>query len=249
MYNQKDSIDNKLITKRLSYKETHIFDLNGTLLINDEKTRIKLYNEAVEKLKNESFDFNFAKLSDNPIFKIDGIEYKAKDFYLRKLDNGTIYFSNLKDKKINLFTKDEMTGKIVKTMAVYKSSIFYQLYKDKVINVIPIDVDKDVFQKYANNWDGEINDKTFDNAIILKTQEYIKNGIKNTAAQTFVLRAAPKDGMIILNVLYYLWRYGLFEPVPGCRQGPVFYMFELLRHLSHFLAVKNKGFYRIVRRI
>ena len=69
-----------------------------------------------------------------------------------------------------------MTGKIVKTMAVYKSSIFYQLYKDKVINVIPIDVDKDVFQKYANNWDGEINDKTFDNAIILKTQEYIKNG-------------------------------------------------------------------------
>lgn len=176
MYNQKDSIDNKLITKRLSYKETHIFDLNGTLLINDEKTRIKLYNEAVEKLKNESFDFNFAKLSDNPIFKIEGIEYKAKDFYLRKLDNGTIYFSNLKDKKINLFTKEEMTGKIVKTMAVYKSSIFYQLYKDKVINVIPIDVDKDVFQKYANNWDGEINDKTFDNAIILKTQEYIKNG-------------------------------------------------------------------------
>ena len=106
MYNQKDSIDNKLITKRLSYKETHIFDLNGTLLINDEKTSIKLYNEAVEKLKNESFDFNFAKLSDNPIFKIDGIEYKAKDFYLRKLDNGTIYFSNLKDKKINLFTKN-----------------------------------------------------------------------------------------------------------------------------------------------
>ncbi len=176
MNNLKDTGDNKIITKNVISKGTHIFDLNGALIFEDEKTRTKLYNKATNELRGKSFDLNFAKLSDNPIFKIDGVDYKAKDFYLRKLDSGTVYFSNLKDKKINIFTKDEMTGEIVKTMAVYKSSIFYELYKDNIINKIPIDVDKDIFQKYANNWDGEINDKTFDNAITLKIEEYIKEG-------------------------------------------------------------------------
>lgn len=155
--------------------KVYVLDLNGSLAFSDEKTSFEMYSKAVEDLKGESYDLDFVKLSDNPTFEIDGVEYKGKDFYLRMLDNGDVYYSNLKDKNTNLFTKEQMDGEIVKTTAVYKSSIFYDMYEDGILKGSPIEVDKDVYQEYANSWDGKINDKTFDNAITLKMQEQVEN--------------------------------------------------------------------------
>lgn len=160
---------------KVTSSKVYVLDLNGTLAFSDEKTSFNMYNKAVEDLKNESYDLDFAKLSDNPTFEIDGVEYKGKDFYLRMLENGDVYYSNLKDKNTNLFTKEKMDGEIIKTTAVYKSSVFYDMYEDGLLKGTPIKVDKDVYQEYADNWDGEINDKTFDNAITLKMQEQVEN--------------------------------------------------------------------------
>ena len=49
------------------------------------------------------------------------------------------------------------------------------MYEDGILKGSPIEVDKDVYQEYANSWDGKINDKTFDNAITLKMQEQVEN--------------------------------------------------------------------------
>ena len=154
--------------------QDYVMQMDGEIAFGNDNLQKKLYQQAVEDLVNESYDLEFAKISNNPVFIIDDQEYKAKDFYLRTLEDGTVYYSNLKDKNTNLFTQEYMNGKIVKSVAVYKSSMFYDMYLEGLLNEEAIKVDKEVYEEYLKEWDGEINDKTYDNAISLKIEEYVE---------------------------------------------------------------------------
>ena len=151
----------------------YVSQIGADIVFGDEDYEDELYQRAVEELKGTQFDLDFVELCNRPVFVVDGVEYKAKEFIIRLLEDGTAYITTLKNPKVNILTGEEVEGKVVLSMSLYKTSIYYQMYVDGVITDKNIVVDKEIFKKYADNWDGKMHDQTFDNAVTVKMNEYI----------------------------------------------------------------------------
>ena len=121
-----------------------------------------LYQNIMEEISDEEIDEEFAKIYDNEQIVIDNKEIGLDKLYIKQLSDGTVYLTNDLYLVQDILTDKAIVGGEWTNLCLFKeSSVFYNLYEDKLLKNNE-SISKEDILKYIKDWDGEKHYKTKD---------------------------------------------------------------------------------------
>ena len=121
----------------------------------------------------DEFDLNFDFIYKNAKYIYNDKEYKGTSIYIVEYDDNTTHLVDANNNMVDLLTEEKITAKRIKMSLFKESSLFYELYKNGIINNNEIELSKEYIE-YIKNWNGERHRETKD----LMAEEYASNAFK-----------------------------------------------------------------------
>ena len=111
-----------------------------------------IYVKKYKETNDDNFDKKFSKIYHESLLKIGDKEYKIDDLDIRHTINGTTHFVINGYNHYDIFTQEEFYDDEDYFAAFRDSTIFYNMYKDGVINSTEITLTYDMLKPYKENW-------------------------------------------------------------------------------------------------
>lgn len=131
-----------------------------TINCNGRDEYMRMYMENMKELEQKEYDLNFREIykqSNDMKLIIDEEELPIKSVFIASADDGNDHLLIAGENKTDILTKKPIEGRN-DYYTFRDSSMFYQMYKDGIINNNEIRISKEKMQEYLTNWDHEIND-------------------------------------------------------------------------------------------
>lgn len=119
-----------------------------------------IYQKIYETLELNQFDQQFLNIYQNGQITIKDEQYTLNQIYLKKCEDETVHFIVAGKNKIDLLTKEVINSPFTLTCSFKNTDIFYQMYLDGIIKNEQIEVNPQIYQLYANTWNGERHEQT-----------------------------------------------------------------------------------------
>ena len=136
-------------------------DINEEDLCYTESYEILCQN-IMEEITDEEIDEEFSKIYDNEQIIIDDKEIELDKLYIKQLTDGTVYLTNDLYLAQDILTDKVIVGGKWTNLCLFKeSSVFYNLYEDKLLKNNE-SISKEDILNYIKDWDGKKHYKTKD---------------------------------------------------------------------------------------
>ena len=98
----------------------------------------------------DEFDLNFDFIYKNAKYIYNDKEYKGTSIYIVEYDDNTTHLVDANNNMVDLLTEEKITAKRIKMSLFKESSLFYELYKNGIINNNEIELSKEYIEYIKN---------------------------------------------------------------------------------------------------
>ena len=111
------------------------------------------YMKSLEKMNMDEFDDNFIDIYKYGKYTINNNTYDIKEIYIVKCEDETIHLTYSNNNKVDILSGKSLDSKKKIICCFRDSSIFFNLYRDKLFSTKNIKIDNYTLQQYINDWD------------------------------------------------------------------------------------------------
>ena len=133
----------------------------------------KDYLNALDEINIDEFDQTFINIYRHGTYSINDSKYNISELYIVVTENGN-HIIKAGENNYDILTNQTFNEKQIKIECLKRTSVFYKLYLDGIINSENISVDINTLKNYIEKWDMKNHHEVPELLADMKARENIK---------------------------------------------------------------------------